>query len=122
MNYFIRVLLGLDQFGNTLIGGEPDETISARAGRLKSKFGWKQLACGLDYLQSKHVEEAIEHELDGSQQSVAYKELYDAYQLEQKAKEVARKAAEVAAQTQQVVAKAADAVNIAKTEPNETNS
>jgi len=31
--YFWNVLLGLDQFLNTLIGGDPDETISSRAGK-----------------------------------------------------------------------------------------
>lgn len=31
--YAVRVLIALDQFANVLIGGHPDETISARAAR-----------------------------------------------------------------------------------------
>lgn len=76
-SYPIRVLLGLDQFVNTLIGGEPDETISARSGRLRARFGWKQLAWVLDKIQAGHVEAAIAHERDGSQQDKAYSDVYD---------------------------------------------
>jgi hypothetical protein len=32
-SYGIRVLLGLDQFVNTILGGNEDETISSRVGR-----------------------------------------------------------------------------------------
>ena len=31
--YLFRVLVGIDQLANTLIGGQPDETLSARAWR-----------------------------------------------------------------------------------------
>lgn len=75
--YYIRVLLGFDQFINTLIGGEPDETISARAGRLRNRVCWKQLAWCLDKIQPNHVEQAILHERDGSQQDPAYIDVYD---------------------------------------------
>lgn len=83
MRYVTKVLLGLDQFANTIIGGAPDETISARAGRMKCQDGlvcrlwWKPLAWGLDKLQPNHVEEAIIHERDGSQQDPAYVDVYD---------------------------------------------
>lgn len=30
--YFFRVLVSMDQFGNTLLGGRPDETISGNVG------------------------------------------------------------------------------------------
>jgi hypothetical protein len=33
--YLKNVLIGLDQFANTLLGGLPGETISARVGRLQ---------------------------------------------------------------------------------------
>ena len=33
MSYLWNVLIGLDQFGNTLLGGHPDETISSRMGK-----------------------------------------------------------------------------------------
>ena len=37
MRYLFNVLIGLDQFGNTLAGGNPDETISSRVGRAARK-------------------------------------------------------------------------------------
>lgn len=39
--WIINMLLGLDQLGNTILGGEPDETISSRLGRLKVSCGGK---------------------------------------------------------------------------------
>ena len=77
MHYFIKVLLGLDQFANTIIGGAPDETISARSGRLRDRFFWKQLAWTLDHIQTDHTRKAIQHERDGSQQDKAYADVYD---------------------------------------------
>lgn len=32
MSYLLRVLISIDQLGNTLAGGDPDATISARVG------------------------------------------------------------------------------------------
>jgi len=77
MKYITKVLLGLDQFANTVIGGAPDETISARAGRLRKRFFWKQLAWTLDHIQPNHTEQAICHERDGSQQDPFYEDVYD---------------------------------------------
>ena len=31
--YLLNILIALDQMGNTLLGGDPDETISSRVGR-----------------------------------------------------------------------------------------
>ena len=36
--YLWNVLLSLDQLGNSLLGGDPDETISSRVGRIKRKL------------------------------------------------------------------------------------
>ena len=33
MNWLLQILVGVDQLGNTLLGGWADETISARAYR-----------------------------------------------------------------------------------------
>jgi len=33
LRYFKNLLIALDQGGNTLIGGDPDETISSRFGK-----------------------------------------------------------------------------------------
>lgn len=40
-NYLLRVAIGFDQLLNTLLGGEPDETISARLHRHRLLPGWK---------------------------------------------------------------------------------
>ena len=77
LGYVKRVLIGLDQFGNTLIGGAPDETISARAGRLRHRHGWKQLAWALNKIDRNHVEDAIKSERTGRQQDPAYDDVYD---------------------------------------------
>jgi hypothetical protein len=37
--WWLGVLIALDQLGNALGGGDPDETISSRIGRTKLKFG-----------------------------------------------------------------------------------
>ena len=77
LRYVVNTLLGLDQFANTIIGGDPDETISARAGRLRNRPGWKQLAWTLDKIEKNHTVNAIMHERDGSQQNEAYRDVYD---------------------------------------------
>lgn len=33
MTYIRRVLIAIDQLGNTITGGDPDETISSRTGK-----------------------------------------------------------------------------------------
>ncbi len=34
--YFLRLLIAIDQLCNTILGGQPDETISARAWRTRN--------------------------------------------------------------------------------------
>lgn len=75
--YVKRVLLGIDQLGNTLIGGAPDETISARTGRNKKKKGWRVLGWALNKIDPNHVEDAIKSERTGKQQDPAYADVYD---------------------------------------------
>jgi hypothetical protein len=69
--YFLNIALGLDQFANTFAGGEPDETISSRLGRIKEAHGgkipaYRPLACfldwGLDKIQEDHCIRAIERD------------------------------------------------------------
>ena len=75
--YVRGVLLGIDQLGNTIIGGAPDETISARTGRNKKKKGWRVLAWALNKIDPNHVEDAIQSERKGTQQDPAYADVYD---------------------------------------------
>jgi hypothetical protein len=39
--YIMNVLISLDQLGNSILLGDPDETISSRIGRIKTKWGGK---------------------------------------------------------------------------------
>jgi len=39
--WWLGVLIGIDQLGNAIAGGDPDETISSRIGRRKLKSGGK---------------------------------------------------------------------------------
>ncbi len=69
--WFVNILISIDQLGNSLLMGDPDETISARLGRIKEKFGGtipmtrpvsKFTAWWLDKVQKNHVENAHQHE------------------------------------------------------------
>jgi len=48
--YLLNVLIGLDQFINTLFRGWPDETLSARAWRLRAHRPWKYIRPVIDGL------------------------------------------------------------------------
>ena len=60
--YVFNVLVGLDQFANTLLGGKPEDTISYNAA-LARKDGkrWGCVLCRLlDWLQKDHCEKTVE--------------------------------------------------------------
>jgi len=68
-NWCLNILIGLDQFGNAILGGDPDETISSRLGKLKTRHGgtipwYRPLAkitdWGLDKIDPGHSVDAIE--------------------------------------------------------------
>ena len=60
MPYYLRVLIALDQFANTILGGWPDETLSSRAGRkAHCTWYWKALAWVLNHIQPDHTKIAI---------------------------------------------------------------
>lgn len=55
-SYVLRVLIALDQFGNAIAGGDPDETISSRIGRRKKagKLSWRTpLSMAIDIMLEK---------------------------------------------------------------------
>jgi len=67
--YIMNLLISIDQFGNTLCGGDPDETISSRLGKLKMRHGgvipWYRplsgfVDWGLDKIDPNHSIDAIE--------------------------------------------------------------
>jgi hypothetical protein len=69
--YLLNLLISIDQLGNTLCGGDPDETISSRLGKIKSAHNgsipWyrplsKIVSWGLDVIDKNHCIDAIEHD------------------------------------------------------------
>ena len=69
--YFLNLLISIDQLGNTILGGWPDETISSRLGKLKRKHGgtipWYHplaglIDWGLDKIDPNHSIDAIEED------------------------------------------------------------
>lgn len=69
--FFINILIGIDQFGNVVTGGDPDETISSRLGKIKMKYHgripWRRplakiLDWGLDKIDRDHCIESINHD------------------------------------------------------------
>lgn len=62
--YFANVIVGLDQFANTLLGGHPGETISARSGRAaaEGKTWGKVLSAVLNKIQPNHTALAEQHD------------------------------------------------------------
>lgn len=63
-----NVLLSIDQFGNVLLFGSADETISARSyrkGALEGKRGWKVMRWAIDkmfFFDKNHTKEAYRAE------------------------------------------------------------
>jgi hypothetical protein len=69
--YLLNLAISLDQFGNALKGGDPDETISSTLGKLKRANGgripWshpldKIVDWGLEKIDSGHSIDAIEED------------------------------------------------------------
>lgn len=60
LKYLLNVAIAIDQLGNALMFGDPDETISSRYGRRypNSFFAW--FINGLFFWQNNHVKSAIE--------------------------------------------------------------
>lgn len=67
--WVMNVLISLDQLGNSIGGGDPDETISSRIGRIKVKWGGRIPPArvvvrltdwALDKIQRDHCRRAIE--------------------------------------------------------------
>lgn len=65
--YFWNVLISIDQFFNTIFGGDPDETISSRFGKWldlpEDTWKWKiaYVVCrALHWIDSGHCRKSIE--------------------------------------------------------------
>jgi hypothetical protein len=77
MKYLNRNLIAIDQLFNTIIGGQPDETISAKIYRMKietNKQHWKileKIVNGM-FFDSKHCEDSFNSEVERKQISHFY--------------------------------------------------
>lgn len=62
--YLLNLLISLDQLVNTLTGGDPDETISSRAGKAtrRNSGPWRLLCRILHIFDPAHCEKSIEHD------------------------------------------------------------
>jgi hypothetical protein len=63
--YFWNLLIWIDQGVNTVTGGDPDETVSSRAGKYAARGrGWFpcQLCKVLNWIQKDHCKNSIEHD------------------------------------------------------------
>ena len=63
--YFWNLLLSLDQFANSLFGGNPDMTVSERLRRARNRGSkWGKFGCGiLDRLDPDHCEKSKDKEV-----------------------------------------------------------
>ena len=61
--WLFNILISFDRFGNALFGGDPEETISSRAGKARNadKFWGKALCPVLDWLDPDHCATSIDH-------------------------------------------------------------
>lgn len=65
--YFRSLLIGIDQFFNTLTGGQADETLSSRMGRLKEVNKIAKIGCWtLDLIDKDHCINSIEYDINGN--------------------------------------------------------
>ena len=62
--YFWNILISLDQLVNAIFGGDPDETISSRAGKdqLKGRKWAIWLCWFLNKFDTKHCSKSIEED------------------------------------------------------------
>ena len=65
-NYFVRIMLSIDQFFNTITGGSEDETISSRMGKAlenKKDCWFCVVTCKmLHWIDPNHCKDAIEED------------------------------------------------------------
>ncbi|MEM9522765.1 MAG: hypothetical protein AAF982_02020 [Pseudomonadota bacterium] len=60
--YIWNLLIAVDQLGNAILFGDPDETISSRCAKHANAWGWKQLGRFLEWIDPGHLADAIEHD------------------------------------------------------------
>lgn len=59
--YFWNILISIDQLGNTILGGDPDETISSRCFKLIKTCYLCRFFCWIaDKIDPNHCEKSVE--------------------------------------------------------------
>jgi len=58
--FVINILLAIDQLANVLMLGDPDETISSRAGRVWPNSLWARFIDTIMFWQTDHCHKAVE--------------------------------------------------------------
>lgn len=58
--YLWNILIGIDQLGNTLLGGDPDETISSRIAKNMHLWYARYVGAGLEAIDPGHLKDALE--------------------------------------------------------------
>ncbi|NOV27999.1 hypothetical protein E5S69_31430 [Cupriavidus necator] len=60
--YFWNILISIDQLGNALFAGDPDETISSRAGKaMQKRQAWGCILCkALNWFDKDHCLKSID--------------------------------------------------------------
>jgi hypothetical protein len=66
--YIWNILISIDQLLNTFLGGDPDETISSRAGKRQDTSNWAKYLCKfLNLLDTNHCSKSVEDD-EGSRE------------------------------------------------------
>ena len=61
--YIWNILISIDQVANTILGGDPDETISSRAGKRQHEQTWAKWLCWiLHKIDKDHCPNSIEED------------------------------------------------------------
>lgn len=61
--YITNVLIGIDQLANSILGGDPDETISSRMGKALKRCGLCRFVCRLIHpIDKNHCKKSIERD------------------------------------------------------------
>ena len=80
LQYLFKIGISLDQLANTILAGEPDETLSSRAyradikGKLFGRF-FRPLIDGLFFLQESHCADSYLSEVKRRQLPVEFQEV-----------------------------------------------
>lgn len=60
--YLLNILIGIDQLGNAILGGDPDETISSRCAKAAYGSGFWRLGQILEAIDPGHLARTVERD------------------------------------------------------------